>query len=62
MAETYRIVRFYQGEGTRRRIIKTGLSLQEAQEHCSDPKTSSRTRAKSPAQEGKQWFDGYEKE
>lgn len=60
----YKIIRFYKsGE---RRTIQTGLTLEEAQEHCSDPETSSRT-AKSAAarqrtEEKGDWFDGYEEE
>lgn len=43
----YRIVRFrFKGK---RRTIKTGLTLEEAQRHCNDPKTK-----------GNGWFDGYE--
>ena len=65
MSESYRIVRRY-FKGWPRRIIKTGLTLTEAQAHCSDPETSSttcrlaankrRTQRKGP------WFDGYELE
>jgi hypothetical protein len=46
------------------RTIDTGLTLEQAQEHCRDPETSSstcvkaagkaRTRRKGP------WFDGYD--
>jgi hypothetical protein len=49
----YSIKRFYHPDLDRRnRIIKRGLTLEEAQEHCSDPKT---------AKEGV-YFDGYEKQ
>lgn len=58
----YKIVRSYQNK-TRRQTIKTGLYLEEAQAHCSDPETSSSTctgtvglactRRNGP------WFDGY---
>ena len=61
----YRIVRRYKDRGVRR-IIRKGLTLEEAQAHCQDPETSSstckgaigkaRTRRMGP------WFDGYEKE
>jgi hypothetical protein len=58
---SYRIVRFYQSEDIPRRTIKHGLTLEEAQAHCSDPETSwstctdqTRTREFGP------WFDGYE--
>ncbi len=50
MMDTYRIVR-YHFKG-RHEIIKTGLTLAEAQEHCRKPETR---------EDGK-WFDGYEKE
>lgn len=47
--KTYRIVRFrFKGQ---REIIKTGLSLEEAQAHCSREDTH-----------GPGWFDGYEEE
>ena len=51
--ETYEIRRFYapsQNKSSRR--IMGGLSLEEAQSHCKDPKTR---------KEGI-WFDGYTKE
>ena len=48
---TYKIIRFYK-DHYRNRVIKRGLTLEEAQAHCSDPKTR---------KEGK-WFDGYTKE
>jgi len=47
---TYKILRFrFMGKTT---TIKRGLTLEEAQEHCSDPKTQ---------KEG-EWFDGYTEE
>jgi hypothetical protein len=49
---TYKIVRFFSKAGKKSRVIKTGLTLEEAQKHCKDPKTSK------PGE----WFDGYEKE
>jgi hypothetical protein len=50
---TYRIIRIYNpimGD-KKSRVIKTGLTLEEAQEHCKDPRTAT-----------EEWFDGYEKE
>lgn len=47
---TYKIIRFY-FKGNRR-IIKRGLTLDEAQAHCNNPKTR---------KEGV-WFDGYDKD
>lgn len=62
----YRIVRHYKNAGILKRIIRRGLTLEEAQAHCRDPETSSstatgavpraRTRRLGP------WFDGYEAE
>lgn len=61
---TYKIVRLY--FNGRPRTIKRGLTLEQAQRHCSDPETSSstckgsvgrrRTKALGP------WFDGYDRE
>ena len=46
---TYKIIRFrFKGDS---RVLATGLTLEQAQSHCNDPKTS-----------GEGWFDGYEKE
>lgn len=45
-ADRYKIVR-YRRSG-RNRVIMRGLTLAEAQEHCSDPKTA-----------GDGWFDSY---
>lgn len=65
-AETYSIVRFYRDASPNRRVIKRGLSLDEAQAHCRDPETSSSTcktaAAKAITARVGQWFDGYEKE
>ncbi len=59
--ETYKIVRFYQRDANARETIKTGLTLEEAQEHCSDPETSSRTSTSDDGTRGP-WFDGYYEE
>lgn len=61
---TYKIVRGYFRGG--RRTIKTGLTLEEAQAHCSNPETSSRTATSAAARrrtaERGPWFDGYTEE
>ena len=49
--QTYKIIRFYREISKSAEIVKTGLTLDEAQAHCNDPATS-----------GENWFDGYEKE
>jgi hypothetical protein len=61
MSDQYKIVRMYFRGG--KREIMRGLTLEEAQAHCSDPETSSRTCTKAAgkrrtAQRGP-WFDGY---
>jgi len=52
--ETYKIVRYYKDSShpKHRKIIKTGLTRKEAQDHCNDPDT----------EEKGVWFDGFEKE
>jgi len=62
--ETYKIVRnYFRGNA---RVVKRGLTLDEAQKHCKDKETSSstctkragikRTESRGP------WFDGYTNE
>ncbi len=61
---SYKIVRMYQDRNIRGRTLMTGLTLEEAQKHCQDPETSSRTcksaRAKARTRRCGPWFDGYE--
>ena len=50
----YQIVRFTASADFRnvdREIVRTGLTLEEAREHCNDPTTR-----------GDRWFDGFERE
>lgn len=62
---TYKIVRMFR-DSNKRMIVKTGLSLEEAQEHCRDPETSSSTATglveQSLTRNFGPWFDGYEEE
>ncbi len=66
MADTYKIVRGYFNEKYAKRTIATGLTLEEAQAHCRDPETSSRTCQKAAnvrrTEQRGPWFDGYTKE
>jgi len=63
-AESYRIVRFYERGG--RRIIARRMTLDEAQEWCKRPDTSSSTattpEAKRRTARMGRWFDGWESE
>jgi hypothetical protein len=63
---TYRIVRMFQNPSIRSKVIKRGLTLEEAQSHCRNPETSSRTATGTDAQcytlAYGAWFDGYEEE
>lgn len=53
--DTYSIIRFrFQGENS---VIKTGLTLDEAQEHCQRDDTRGGS-----TEQGTAWFDGYESE
>lgn len=61
----YQIIRFHK-DTCERKIIAKGLTLEEAQEHCKDTETSSRTCEETEnvayTNEHGQWFDGYEEE
>ena len=60
--EKYKIVRGFLRGG--KRVITRGLTLEEAQAYCRDPRTSSKTAldAKSVryTESHGPWFDGYE--
>jgi hypothetical protein len=62
----YRIVRHYQTADIPKRTLTRGLTLAEAQAHCSDPETSSRTatgsKARARTRRLGEWFDGYASE
>ncbi len=63
---TYRIVRFSFNNGRENLPGMGGLSLEEAQAHCQDPETSSKTATSPEASRHTRkigpWFDGYEEE
>jgi hypothetical protein len=74
----YKIVRFYMEPhrntspscsakstcGPLSRIIKRGLTLEQAQSHCRSPESSSRTATSAAARRRTRtygpWFDGYD--
>lgn len=61
---TYKVYRFYERHG--RRLVKRGLTLEEAQALCSGPEASSQT-AKSRTNKARTrkmgpWFCGYHRE
>lgn len=60
---SYSIVRNYFNKPGRGRVIRRGLTLEEAQSYCSDPETSSSTattaKAKAITHRNGPWFDSY---
>ena len=59
----YKIIRHFFDDNRSNRTIDTGLTLDEAQEHCHDPETSSSTcitaaKRRYTKRVG-EWFDGY---
>jgi hypothetical protein len=62
----FKIVRHYFSAGIRRRVIRTGLTLDQVKAHCNDPETSSRTCTKAVGcrrtRQLGPWFDGYEED
>jgi hypothetical protein len=63
---TYRIVRMFKSSDHPTQVVKRGLTLREAREHCRDPETSSSTCTTKLGQERTEkfgaWFDGYEED
>lgn len=62
---TYRVVRYYrESQAMNGTVIKSGVSLEEAQAWCNDPESSSVTATSEAAQwiteQFGPWFDGYE--
>jgi len=59
----YGIIRNYFNKPGRGRVIHRGLTLEEAQAHCSDPETSSSTatsaKANAITRRVGPWFDSY---
>jgi len=63
---TYSITRMFQDGTLSSQLIRTGLTLKQAQAHCSNPETSSSTATSPAARERTErfgpWFDGYDAE
>lgn len=59
MGKTYAIYRYYSKEGRPARLMRRGLTLKQAQEHCNDPETSSKTAKRGRGGATCDWFDGY---
>jgi hypothetical protein len=57
----YSIIRMWQNGA--RRVIQTGLTLEQAEAHCRDPQTSSRTCTDKAGRQRTRrtgaWFDGF---
>lgn len=62
--DRYRIIRMFFNGG--KRVIERGLTLEQAQAHCKDPETSSKTCTKydgrSRTRRRGPWFDAYERD
>ena len=53
---TYKIIRFFKGNRASK-VLKTGLTLEEAQKHCQREDTH-----KLNIDDGVEWFDGYDED
>lgn len=64
MSTLYKIVRMYERPSVLPRLIRRGLTLDQARAHCRHPETSSRTatapEAKKHTEENGPWFDGFD--
>jgi hypothetical protein len=62
--KSYRVVRFYLNKPGQHRTVINRCTLAEAQAHCGNPQTSSRTAtnrsARACTKRNGPWFDGYE--
>jgi hypothetical protein len=63
-SERYKIIRHYFKRG--KRVVKRGLTLDQAQRHCFSPESSSRTATSAAGRKRTRthgaWFDGYTQE
>ena len=66
MIRFYKIVRYHMDSKIDNVVIDRRLTLEEAQKHCQDPETSSKTATGSEALSYTKmhgpWFDGYTEE
>jgi hypothetical protein len=68
MAETYRLVRFYQRDpqDLTREVLAEGQTFDQVREHCNDPETASVTCTTDEGRERTRkcgpWFEGFERE
>lgn len=64
--KTYSIIIFYADLGKENEVLATGLTLEEAQEHCQGSETSSRSATGEEARKRTElhgpWFHGYSEE
>lgn len=63
---TYKVVRMFENDDIEKETLLRGLTKDEAQAHCNDPETSSRTATSPEAlmrtEEFGAWFDGWTEE
>ena len=63
MNARYDVVRFYRDARVRQRVVLRTVTLEQAQDHCNDPETSSVTATSAAARARTrrvgEWFDGY---
>ena len=61
---TYKVIRIF--KRGKRMVIKTGLTRAQAEEHCRNPETSSKTATgmveRTLTRNFGDWFDGFEAE
>jgi hypothetical protein len=64
--QKFKIVRFYQDSSKDSKIVRTGLTQAQAQEHCQNPETSYRTCTNptglARTEKYGPWFEGYTEE
>jgi hypothetical protein len=65
MSDSYKIVLFYEGDHPTEKV-RSGLTLEEAQAHCKDSNTTSRTcttaAGRARTRKHGPWFEGFTKE